>query len=102
MTPNERTLINCYHGPHRANIGIQFRFEVGMYIADHRKIRIFYVPPHAEGVAGVEWWLQNKPESSDMLSVERDEVSTIINVANAINRLICQKERQTLYDLVNK
>jgi hypothetical protein len=86
--PNNQTLINCYHGPNIANIGIQFRFEVGMYIADHRKVRIFYVPSHAEGVAGVEWWIKNKLESSIMLSIERTELNTLNNVVNAIQRLL--------------
>jgi hypothetical protein len=40
--PNKETLVNCYHGPDIANIGIQFRFEVGLYIANKEKIKIFY------------------------------------------------------------
>ncbi|AYV84934.1 MAG: hypothetical protein Satyrvirus1_20 [Satyrvirus sp.] len=83
--PNRQTLINCYHGSDMANIGIQFRFEVGMYIADLRKIRIFYVPPHAEGVAGVEWWIKNKPDN--LLSIVRTEFDTANDVLSAIYRL---------------
>jgi hypothetical protein len=60
--PNKQTLKNCYHGKEQANIGIQFRFEVGLYIANTNKIRIFYVPHHAKGVAGVIWWFNNKKD----------------------------------------
>ncbi len=52
-TPNIDTIRNCYHGENIANIGVQFRFEVGMYINDHRKIRIFYVPDHARKASQV-------------------------------------------------
>ncbi|ATZ80439.1 hypothetical protein BMW23_0385 [Bodo saltans virus] len=63
-TPNEETLKNCYHGQNIANIGIQFRFEVGFYIGNKNKIRIFYIPSHAEGVAGVMWYLEHKSDNN--------------------------------------
>lgn len=62
--PNKETLKNCYHGKEIANIGIQFRFEVGLYISNVNKIRIFYLPKHAEGLAGVMWWLANKKDKN--------------------------------------
>lgn len=62
--PNMQTLKNCYHGKEIANIGIQFRFEVGLYINNTNKIRIFYIPKHAEGVAGVLWWISNKRDEN--------------------------------------
>jgi hypothetical protein len=57
--PNKQTLINCYHGTEYANIGIQFRFEVGLYISDIIKIKMFFIPSYADGVAGVLWWFDN-------------------------------------------
>lgn len=60
--PNSYTLKNCYHGKDIANIGIQFRFEVGLYIQNINKIRIFYIPSHAEGITGVLWWLSHKKD----------------------------------------
>jgi hypothetical protein len=83
-TPNNKTLINCYHGDKIANIGIQFRFEVGMYIADKRKVRIFYIPPHSEQTGGCRWWLKNKPETPDRLTSTTTERDTLNVVFNAI------------------
>jgi hypothetical protein len=62
--PNVHTLQNCYHGSEIANIGIQFRFEVGHFIDKVDKIRIFYLPKYADGIAGVIWWISNKKDDN--------------------------------------
>lgn len=85
--PNKETLINCYHGPNMANIGIQFRFEVGLYIANKEKVRIFYVPDHAEGVAGVAWWFNNKKDSN-LHSFDNVE-AVVLQTVNSIKQLCC-------------
>jgi hypothetical protein len=81
--PNKETLENCYHEKDQANIGIQFRFEVGLYIADKKKVRIFYVPEHAEGVAGVMWWFKFKKDSN--LFIFDNYESVVCNTIQHIN-----------------
>ncbi|MHB1953029.1 MAG: hypothetical protein ACYCOU_04725 [Sulfobacillus sp.] len=62
--PNRQTNENCYMGMNGriANIGVQFRFEVGMYIGRKDKVRIFYLPPHADGTGGARWWIRHKAD----------------------------------------
>lgn len=88
---NDQTRRNCYMGADWANIGIQFRFEVGQFLCDQSRVRIVYRPPHAEQTAAVEWWLRKTTEPRHRFHVTETEVDTVRSLAEAIVVLLISK-----------